>query len=100
MSIPGDRATLDADGTLRLFGRDSLVVNTGGEKVFVEEVEAVLRGHPAVSPMRWWSAGPVSGGAKRWWRWSRSNPDPTETAESLRALLHELVWPVSRLPRR
>jgi fatty-acyl-CoA synthase len=34
---------------MRLFGRDSLVVNTGGEKVFVEEVEEVLRAHPAVA---------------------------------------------------
>lgn len=41
--VSGDRASLEADGTLRLYGRDSLVVNTGGEKVFVEEVEAVLR---------------------------------------------------------
>jgi len=41
--ISGDRAGLESDGTLRLFGRDSLVVNTGGEKVFVEEVEEVLR---------------------------------------------------------
>lgn len=47
--ISGDRASLEADGTLRLFGRDSLVVNTGGEKVFVEEVEEVLRAHPAVT---------------------------------------------------
>lgn len=47
--ISGDRAVLDADGTLRLLGRDSLVVNTGGEKVFVEEVEEVLRAHPAVA---------------------------------------------------
>ncbi len=46
--ISGDRATLAADGTLRLLGRDSLVVNTGGEKVFVEEVEEVLRSHPDV----------------------------------------------------
>jgi 3-oxocholest-4-en-26-oate---CoA ligase len=46
--IPGDRAKLEADGTIRLFGRDSLVVNTGGEKVFVEEVEAVLRAHPDI----------------------------------------------------
>jgi fatty-acyl-CoA synthase len=46
MAIPGDRATVDADGTLRLLGRDSLVINTGGEKVFVEEVEEVLRAHP------------------------------------------------------
>jgi acyl-CoA synthetase (AMP-forming)/AMP-acid ligase II len=47
--ISGDRASLEADGTLRLFGRDSLVVNTGGEKVFVEEVEEVLRAHPAIA---------------------------------------------------
>ncbi|WP_395307415.1 acyl-CoA synthetase [Mycobacterium sp. AMU20-3851] len=47
--VSGDRAALESDGTLRLYGRDSLVVNTGGEKVFVEEVEAVLRTHPAVA---------------------------------------------------
>jgi len=47
--ISGDRASLEHDGTLRLYGRDSLVVNTGGEKVFVEEVEEVLRAHPAVA---------------------------------------------------
>ncbi len=46
--ISGDRASLEADGTLRLYGRDSLVVNTGGEKVFVEEVEEVLRAQPGV----------------------------------------------------
>lgn len=49
MVISGDRASIEKDGTLRLFGRDSLVVNTGGEKVFVEEVEDVLRAHPAVA---------------------------------------------------
>ena len=47
--VSGDRASLEADGTLRLYGRDSLVVNTGGEKVFVEEVEAVLRACPGVA---------------------------------------------------
>ena len=47
--ISGDRAALEADGTLRLYGRDSLVVNTGGEKVFVEEVEEVLRAHPGIA---------------------------------------------------
>lgn len=47
--ISGDRAALEPDGTLRLFGRDALVVNTGGEKVFVEEVEEVLRAHPAIA---------------------------------------------------
>jgi 3-oxocholest-4-en-26-oate---CoA ligase len=47
--ISGDRASLEEDGTLRLYGRDSLVVNTGGEKVFVEEVEEVLRAHSLVA---------------------------------------------------
>ncbi|UXA19626.1 acyl-CoA synthetase [Mycobacterium sp. SMC-4] len=47
--ISGDRGSLEADGTLRLLGRDSLVVNTGGEKVFVEEVEEVVRSHPDVA---------------------------------------------------
>ncbi len=48
LAIPGDRAQLAADGTIRMLGRDSMVVNTGGEKVFVEEVEDVLRRHPGV----------------------------------------------------
>lgn len=47
--ISGDRASIESDSTLRLFGRDSLVVNTGGEKVFVEEVEEVLRAYPGVA---------------------------------------------------
>jgi fatty-acyl-CoA synthase len=49
LAVPGDRATLAADGTLRVLGRDSMVVNTGGEKVFVEEVEKALLRHPAVA---------------------------------------------------
>jgi len=48
-AVPGDRATLGEDGTITVLGRDSMVVNTGGEKVFVEEVEEVLRGHAAVA---------------------------------------------------
>jgi acyl-CoA synthetase (AMP-forming)/AMP-acid ligase II len=47
-SLPGDMATLDADGTIRLLGRGSLCINTGGEKVYPEEVEAVLKSHLAV----------------------------------------------------
>ena len=47
--VSGDRASLEADGTLRLFGRDSLVINTESEKVFVEEVEAVLRAQTGVA---------------------------------------------------
>ena len=47
-SVPGDFATVDADGAIALLGRGSVVVNTGGEKVFPEEVEEVLKLHPAV----------------------------------------------------
>ena len=47
-SIPGDRATLESDGSMRLLGRDSATINTGGEKVFAEEVEHALKHHPAV----------------------------------------------------
>jgi acyl-CoA synthetase (AMP-forming)/AMP-acid ligase II len=47
-TMPGDLATLDADGRLRLLGRGSSVINTGGEKVFTDEVELALRAHPAV----------------------------------------------------
>jgi fatty-acyl-CoA synthase len=48
VSVPGDRARFAADGTIEMLGRDSMVVNTGGEKVFVEEVEGVLRQHADV----------------------------------------------------
>ena len=47
-SIPGDYATVDTDGTVRLLGRGSVCINTGGEKVFPEEVEELLKRHPAV----------------------------------------------------
>jgi len=47
-SIPGDYATVDADGTIRLLGRGSACINTGGEKVYPEEVELALRAHPGV----------------------------------------------------
>ena len=46
--LPGDMATVEADGTVVLLGRGSGSINTGGEKVFPEEVEVVLKGHPAV----------------------------------------------------
>ena len=46
--LTGDIATLEADGTVSVLGRGSQCINTGGEKVFPEEVEAVLKGHPAV----------------------------------------------------
>jgi fatty-acyl-CoA synthase len=47
-AVPGDRATIGADSGITLFGRDSMVVNSGGEKIFVEEVEEAVRRHPDV----------------------------------------------------
>ncbi|WP_067802509.1 acyl-CoA synthetase [Actinomadura formosensis] len=47
-SVPGDFATLEEDGTITLLGRGSLVINTGGEKVYPEEVEVALKDHPDV----------------------------------------------------
>lgn len=48
-SIPGDLAMVDADGDIIVLGRDRNVINTGGEKVFAEEVEARLLAHPMVA---------------------------------------------------
>ena len=47
-SCPGDFATIDADGRITLLGRGSVCINTGGEKVFPEEVEEAIKTHPAV----------------------------------------------------
>jgi 3-oxocholest-4-en-26-oate---CoA ligase len=47
-SIPGDYAQVDADGTIHLLGRGSVCINSGGEKVFPEEVEEALKTHDAV----------------------------------------------------
>jgi len=45
----GDMATVDVDGCIRLLGRGSECINTGGEKVYPEEVEAVVKSHPSVA---------------------------------------------------
>lgn len=50
--MTGDRARWGADGTLEFIGRDNMCINTGGEKVFPEEVEAVLQAHPMVHDVR------------------------------------------------
>jgi 3-oxocholest-4-en-26-oate---CoA ligase len=47
-SVPGDRARYRADGTIEVLGRDSVTINSGGEKIFAEEVEHALKHHPAV----------------------------------------------------
>ena len=47
-AIPGDYARVEADGTMTLLGRGSQCINSGGEKIFPEEVEAALKAHPKV----------------------------------------------------
>ena len=47
-SVPGDYALVEADGTITLLGRGSACINTGGEKVYPEEVELAIREHPGV----------------------------------------------------
>lgn len=47
-SVPGDMCMIEADGTITLLGRGSGCINSGGEKIFPEEVEEALKTHPAV----------------------------------------------------
>jgi len=47
-SIPGDFATVEANGTVTLLGRGSVSINSGGEKIYPEEVEAAIKSHPEV----------------------------------------------------
>jgi fatty-acyl-CoA synthase len=47
-AVPGDRAELRADGTVALHGREASTINSGGEKIFAEEVEAAVKAHPDV----------------------------------------------------
>ena len=47
-ALAGDMALLESDGTITLLGRGSQCINSGGEKIFPEEVESALKAHPAV----------------------------------------------------
>ncbi|MBZ5736686.1 acyl-CoA synthetase [Nocardioides mangrovi] len=47
-SVPGDRASVLEDGRIRLLGRESVTINSGGEKIFAEEVERAVAAHPGV----------------------------------------------------
>ncbi len=47
-AVPGDRARLLEGGVVELHGRDSVTINSGGEKIFAEEVEAAIKSHPSV----------------------------------------------------
>jgi fatty-acyl-CoA synthase len=48
-SVPGDRAEILDDGRIRLLGRDAITINSGGEKIFAEEVERALAAHPDIA---------------------------------------------------
>jgi acyl-CoA synthetase (AMP-forming)/AMP-acid ligase II len=48
-AVPGDRARHLDDGSIELLGRDSVTINSGGEKIFAEEVEKAIASHPAVA---------------------------------------------------
>ncbi|MGB3481130.1 MAG: acyl-CoA synthetase [Mycobacterium sp.] len=66
-SVPGDRADVLPDGRIRLLGRESVTINSGGEKIFVEEVERAVAAHRAVRdvivvgrPSQRWGSEPVA----------------------------------------
>jgi acyl-CoA synthetase (AMP-forming)/AMP-acid ligase II len=59
--IPGDSATVEEDGSITLLGRGSQSINSGGEKIYPEEVEAAIKSHPAV-----WDALVVGVPDERW----------------------------------
>jgi acyl-CoA synthetase (AMP-forming)/AMP-acid ligase II len=60
-AVPGDFATVEADGRITLLGRGSVSINSGGEKIFPEEVEAAVKSHPAV-----WDATVIGVADERW----------------------------------
>jgi 3-oxocholest-4-en-26-oate---CoA ligase len=60
-AIPGDFALLEEDGTITLLGRGSVSINSGGEKIYPEEVEAAVKSHPGV-----WDATVVGVPDERW----------------------------------
>lgn len=60
-AVPGDYARIEADGEITLLGRGSQSINTGGEKVYPEEVEIALKRHPAI-----FDALVVGSSSERW----------------------------------
>ena len=82
-AVPGDRARHRADGSIELLGRDSVTINSGGEKIFVEEVETALASHPAVADVV------VAGRPNE--RWGQEVVAVVALAEGARADADELV---------
>jgi len=88
--VPGDFATIEDDGTITILGRGSVSINTGGEKVFPEEVEAALKQHPAV-----FDAAVVGTPNERWGEQVTAlitfRPGMSATAEQIVTHCHTLV---------
>lgn len=106
-SVPGDLATIEADGTITLLGRGSTCINTGGEKVFPEEVEDAIKTHQGVADalvvgLPHERFGQMVAAAVEWSEGAQ--PDETALIEHLRAQLagHKIpraVVPVESLGR-
>lgn len=82
-AVPGDRARHGADGSVELLGRDSVTINSGGEKIFVEEVETAIASHPAVADVV------VAGRPSE--RWGQEVVAVVALAQGARAEADELV---------
>jgi 3-oxocholest-4-en-26-oate---CoA ligase len=82
-AVPGDRARHRVDGSIELLGRDSMTINSGGEKIFVEEVETAIASHPAVADVV------VAGRPSE--RWGQEVVAVVALAEGARANADELV---------
>jgi 3-oxocholest-4-en-26-oate---CoA ligase len=82
-AVPGDRARHRADGRIELLGRDSVTINSGGEKIFVEEVETAIASHPAVADVV------VTGRPSE--RWGQEVVAVVALADDARADAEELV---------
>jgi acyl-CoA synthetase (AMP-forming)/AMP-acid ligase II len=89
-SMPGDYALLEADGTVTLLGRGSVSINSGGEKIYPEEVESAIKSHPAV-----WDATVVGVPDDRWGQkvvaLASLRPGATLDLDGLQAHCRELI---------
>ena len=95
--VAGDRARLRADGSIELHGRDSVTINSGGEKIYAEEVEQALKNHPAV-----WDVVVVGRPSDRWGqevvalvvlRPGLREPSDDELKRACDALIARYKWP-------
>ena len=97
-AVPGDRARHRDDGCIELLGRDSVTINSGGEKIFVEEVETAIASHPAVVDVV------VTGRPSE--RWGQEVVAVVALADGANAEAAELItmparhWPDTSCPRR